>query len=293
VVGPSVFRIGELSRRSGVSPELLRAWERRYGLLDPTRSKGGLRLYSPGDLDRVRTMQRYLDGGMAAAEAATLALREEQLERDVPRLDPESVRRELAASVDAFDESRAQGILDNLLAAVTVDTVLSEVVMPFLRELGDRWARGEASVAHEHFASSVLRGRMLGLARGWGRGVGPIALVACLPGEQHELGAIAFALALRARGWRIAYFGADTPLDTVEQAATQLEPSLIVLSSVSGERVRPIADRLPALNRRWRVALGGGAARAADAAGLEVLALPGDPVEEAERVSASVPSATA
>jgi MerR family transcriptional regulator, light-induced transcriptional regulator len=292
VVEPSVFRIGELSRRSGVSPELLRAWERRYGLLDPTRSAGGLRLYSPGDLDRVLTMQRYLDGGMAAAEAATLALREEQRERDAPRLDPEGVRRDLAAALDAFDESRAQEILDDLLAAVTVDTMLSEVVMPFLRELGDRWARGEASVAHEHFASSVLRGRMLGLARGWGRGVGPIAFVACLPGEQHELGAIAFALALRARGWRIAYFGANTPLETVEQTATQLEPSLIVLSSVSGERVRQIADRLPALNRRWRVALGGGAASAADVAGLEVLALPGDPVEEAERVSASVPAAT-
>ena len=72
---PSVFRIGELSRRSGVSPELLRAWERRYGLLDPTRSKGGLRLYSPDDLERVQTMQRYLNDGMAAAEAATLVSR--------------------------------------------------------------------------------------------------------------------------------------------------------------------------------------------------------------------------
>ena len=65
-----MLRIGELSRRSGVSPELLRAWERRYGLLDPTRSKGGLRLYSADDLERVQTMRRYLDGGMAAAEAA-------------------------------------------------------------------------------------------------------------------------------------------------------------------------------------------------------------------------------
>ncbi len=84
-----------------------------------------------------------------------------------------TARLELAAALDAFDESRAQAILDELLAAATVDTVLSDVVLPFLDELGRRWERGEASVAQEHFASSVLRGRMLGLARGWGRGTRP------------------------------------------------------------------------------------------------------------------------
>ena len=67
------LRIGELSRRSGVSPELLRAWERRYGLLEPTRSPGGLRLYTPDDLTRVQAMQQHLAEGLAAAEAAALA----------------------------------------------------------------------------------------------------------------------------------------------------------------------------------------------------------------------------
>ena len=287
----NVFRIGELSRRSGVSPELLRAWERRYGLLDPTRSKGGLRLYSPEDLERVRAMQRYLEEGMAAAEAATLALGEEPPHPATPRLDPHAARAELAAALDAFDESRAQGILDDLLATATVDLVLSDVVLPFLHELGARWERGEASVAQEHFASSVLRGRMLGLARGWGRGLGPIALLACLPDERHELGALAFGLALRARGWRIAYLGADTPLETVAQAATHIEPSLVVLSGASSERVGPVAAELRALAARWRLALGGKAALAEEVAGLDVLALPGDPVEEAERVSALVQAA--
>ena len=71
---PSQLRIGELSRRSGVSPELLRAWERRYGLLDPIRSPGGLRLYSLSDLERVRVMQQHLADGLAAAEAAAAAV---------------------------------------------------------------------------------------------------------------------------------------------------------------------------------------------------------------------------
>ena len=286
-----VFRIGELSRRSGVSPELLRAWERRYGLLDPTRSKGGLRLYSSDDLERVRAMQRHLEAGMAAAEAATLTLREAAPKADAPRLDPDIARQDLAAALGAFDEPRAQAILDDLLAAATLDTVLSDVVLPFLHDLGARWERGEASIAQEHFASSILRGRMLGLARGWGRGVGPIALLACLPGEQHELGAIAFGLALRARGWRIAYLGADTPLETVEQAAAGLDPRLVVLSGSNAGRARRIAEALLALAGRRRLAVGGGAALSHELAGADVLTLPGDPVEEAERVTALVQAA--
>ena len=97
-----LLRIGELSRRSGVSPELLRAWERRYGLLRPTRSPGGLRLYSADDLDRVREMQQHLAGGLAAAEAAALAARSAEAEPD-PRL-PTAARDELAAALEAFDE---------------------------------------------------------------------------------------------------------------------------------------------------------------------------------------------
>ena len=84
--------------------------------------------------------------------------------------------------------------------------------------------RGDASVAQEHFASGVLRGRLLGLARGWGLGLGPAAVLACLPGEQHDLGLIAFGLALRARGWRIVYLGPDAPIETVEDVSRRLEP---------------------------------------------------------------------
>jgi DNA-binding transcriptional MerR regulator len=280
------FRIGELSRRSGVSPELLRAWERRYGLFNPTRSKGGLRLYSSDDLERVRSMRRLLSDGMAAAEAAARVLGE-AARVDSPVLDPASAIAELRVALDAFDEPAAQAVLDRLLASATVDLVLSEVLVPFLTELGDRWERGEASVGQEHFAASVIRGRLLGLARGWGLGVGPIALVACLPGEQHDLGALAFGLALRSRGWRISYFGADTPLETIKDAADLLEPQLVVVAAVTDDRVRPVVAELEALAGVFRVALGGAAA---DTALLDanVLRLGGDPVAEAERVSALV-----
>ena len=233
-----LLRIGELSRRSGVSPELLRAWERRYGLLRPTRSPGGLRLYSADDLGRVREMQQHLAGGLAAAEAAALAARSaDEHVVPSPRL-PATARDELAAALDAFDEPRAQSTLDQLLSEATVERVLTDVILPYLEELGERWERGEATVAQEHFSTSVLRGRLLGLARGWGRGLGPVALLACLPGERHELGLMAFGLALRSHGWRVAYFGSDTPLETIDEAADALEPSLVVLSAVTSDRVR-------------------------------------------------------
>lgn len=285
-----LLRIGELSRRAGVSPELLRAWERRYGLLRPTRTPGGLRLYSPEDLVRVQEMQRHLADGLAAAQAAALASRA-PLGTPSTALAAADVRSELAAALHGLDEPAAQAILDRLLAVGTVETALSEVILPYLRDLGVRWEREEVSVAQEHFASSVLRGRLLGLARGWGRGVGPVALLACLPGEEHELGLIAFGLALRAQGWRVAYFGANTPLETVEGAAEHLEPRLIALSAVTAEPIRASLPHLRELASRYRVALGGAGAADVDADELGVLLLPGDAVAEAERITGLVDTA--
>jgi DNA-binding transcriptional MerR regulator len=278
VISEEVLRIGELSKRSGVSPELLRAWERRYGLLHPTRSAGGLRLYSTADLERVRLMRLHLASGVAAAEAASLALRENTAS-------PSSARDELAEALDSYDEPRAQALFDRQLAVMTVDALLSDVVMPYLRDLGDRWQRGEVTVAQEHFAAAVLRGRLLGLARGWGLGVGPLAVLACLPGEQHDLGLIAFGLALRARGWRIVHLGPDAPLETVEDACRRLEPGLVVLHAVTRERVEPVAAAIRDLARHRRVALGGAAAEP-DGLGDDVLLLRGDVISEATRVAA-------
>jgi MerR family transcriptional regulator, light-induced transcriptional regulator len=283
------LRIGELSKRAGVSPGLLRAWERRYGLLRPTRSQGGLRLYSADDLERVRLMRRHLDRGLAAAEAAALASQADVGEQAaLTAMSPAAARRDLAKALDRFDEPRAQEILDRLVAAATVDGLLRDVVLPYLHELGDRWERGDASIAQEHFASTVLRGRLLGLARGWGLGIGPLAVLACLPGEQHDLGLLAFGLALRARGWRIVFLGSDAPIETIEEASRELDPSLLVVTAATAERVEPLAAQLRALAARHRVALGGAAVHDGDVAIDGVLVLAGDPIAEAAAVTALV-----
>ena len=284
-----LLRVGELSRRSGVSADLLRAWERRYGLLEPTRSTGGLRLYAPADLERVRLMKQHLAEGLAAAEAAALASRGGAAE-GAPEAEfrPAELRSELADALDSFDEPRAQAVVDRLLAAATVDTFLRELVLPYLAELGDRWERGEISVAQEHFASGVLRGRLLGLGRGWGLGLGPAAVLACLPGEQHDIGLIAFGIALHARGWRVVYLGPDCPVANVAGASEQLEARVVVVSAVSSERVKPVLSQLRALARRHTVAMGGAAAGGAGLEAAGVVALDSDVVAEATRVTAMV-----
>ena len=278
-----LLRIGELSRRSGVSPELLRAWERRYRLLRPTRSPGGLRLYSHDDLDRVRLMQHHLTRGLAAAEAAALATEQPRAASgvDTPLAGGKD---DLADALAAFDEPRAHGVLDSLLATATIDAVLGTVVMPYLHELGERWQRGDASVAEEHFASAVLRGRLLGLARGWGRGVGPRVVLACAPGEQHDLGLIAFGLALRARGWRVVYLGADTPLTSVADAAHASDALFAVISAVTPKPFRAHREELSTLARTQRLCLGGAGAATARL-DLDAEILSGDPLEEADRVT--------
>jgi DNA-binding transcriptional MerR regulator len=251
-------RIGELSRRTGVTPELLRAWEQRYGLLQPTRSDGGFRLYSPQDEHRVATMRSHLERGLSAAEA---------------------------------DESAAHTAFDRLLAAFSVEMVLREVVMPYLRDLGDRWERGEASVAQEHFASQILRGRLLGLARGWDRGPGPRALLACLPGEQHDLGLIVFGLGLRGRGWRVTFLGPDTPLDTLGDAAAALQPDAVVLAATTADRFESSRAPIRRLARTVPVwAAGAGATpEIAAATGAQVLDL--SPLDAADRLATSGPRA--
>ena len=279
-------RIGELSRRTGVSPELLRAWEQRYGLLRPTRSDGGFRLYSPQDEHRVATMRSHLERGLSAAEAARITLDEESTPAPAAELPVLALGASaLRAALDRLDESAAHAAIDELLSSFSVETVLREVVMPYLRELGDRWERGEASVAQEHFASQVLRGRLLGLARGWDRGPGPRALLACMPGEQHDLGLIVFGLGLRDRGWRITFLGADTPLDTLSDTATTLQPDAVVLSATTPDRFESGRDALRRLARAvplW--AAGAGATPdVATATGARLLDL--NPLDGAERVA--------
>ena len=225
-----LLRIGELSRSVHVPVASLRARETRYGLLSPNRTKGGFRLYGPDDVARVLAMRSNLERGLSAAEAARLALSETH-EGATPLLAEAAA--ELDAALSIFDEASAQAVLDRLFGSLSIDAALRDVVVPYLHELGERWQRGEVSIAQEHFASNVVRGRLTAMARGWGRGSGPLAVLACAEDEQHDIPLLLFGLLLRTYGWRIGYLGADTPLPSLVQAVRELHPSAVVVSGTA------------------------------------------------------------
>lgn len=273
------LRIGELSRRVGLSPELLRAWEHRYGLLEPSRTAGGLRLYSAVDEQRLRAMQAGLDRGLSAAEAARAALaRPPGRPPDPLRPLLETEARDFREALDGMDLPRAHAAFDRLLSAFLPETVIVEVLLPYLRELGERWSRGQATIAQEHLASNLLRSRLLALTRGWEQGDGRTVLLACAPGELHDLPLIMFGLAIRGRGWRVAFLGGDTPIESLDEAAERLDPALVVVSSVTRSHLRSAARGLSRLARVRPVAVAGGGASERVAEEIGCSFLPGDPV---------------
>ena len=135
-------------------------------------------------------------------------------------------------------------MLDRLLSDFTLATTLREVVVPYLRQLGDRWEQGDITIAQEHFASNVIRGRLAGLARGGGDGDGPRAIVACPPGELHDLPLLVFGIVLNRRGWRVDYFGASTPIRRAERPCcharnwSSLPPPTDRFTAILGERAQ-------------------------------------------------------
>ena len=231
----------------GVSDHVLRAWESRYGLLRPVRSPGGFRLYSDGDEQRVRRMQFHLARGLGAAEAARAAIAEGET-RGAPAVGAHrsggedltelpALAADLRTALDALDEPAAQAVLDRLMSDFTVAAALRDVVLPYLGELGERWANGELTIAHEHFASNVIRGRLAGLARGWGNGNGPRAVLACPPGELHDLPLMIFGIILNRHGWRVDFFGVSTPVVDLVDDARRSPPDLIVVAATVPERL--------------------------------------------------------
>ena len=274
------LRIGELARRTGVATELLRAWERRYGLLAPVRTASGYRLYSAEDVVRVGRMRQLLAAGLSAAEAARQALAEPAAAVQ-DELGPATAS-ELRRALEALDDAAAHAAFDRLLADYSESAVLAGIVLPLLHELGAGWERGEISVAQEHFASNLLRGRLLGLARGWDRGAGPRAVLACPPGERHDLGLVIFGLALREHGWRITFLGADTPPDTLVETVRRLAPQALVFAVADPARLGGVAETVAALDGvATTVWIGGAGAEELDG----VRRLEGSPFEAAAQVA--------
>ena len=280
-----LVRIGELSRRLGVGTDRLRAWERRYGLLQPVRTPGGFRLYSSDDEQRVRDMQDQLERGLSAAQAAEVVLAARRPPATTAPLD--DLRTRLTAALADFDDPAANAALDQVFGLHGPDVAMRDVIFPCLRELGDAWERAELDVGQEHFASNLIQRRLLALVPGSDRGHGPRAVLACAPGERHSLGLTGLGVGLRSRGWRVTYLGADTPVAMVARAAEKLTPQLVVISSTMPNALSPFEEELRTLATSFRLALAGAGVSPAVAERVGAELLDGDPVTVAQRLAAA------
>jgi len=282
------MRIGALAARLGVSVDTLRAWERRYAVIAPARTAAGFRLYSLADEDTIRAMLGHMEGGLAPAQAAGLARGAAPAPlANEGRLD--LLRAELLAAFLSFDAVEAHRIVDEAVATFALPTVINDVWLWCLREIGDRWASGTATVAEEHFASAVIRERMLGMGRDWDAGHGPRALLACPVGERHDVGLIGLGLALGRLGWRITFLGPDTPTESIRAAAANLQPSVVVISALTPAPLLRDAAALQELAGAFPVVLAGPGAAHVVAEELGARVVAGDPVAAARDVAAHLP----
>lgn len=281
-----LIRIGALSEQTGVSIDVLRSWERRYGLLEPERTSGGFRLYSDDDVHRVERVRDLINSGISASEAAREVLgsgRAQENKYPSPPMPPAAVcRPALSAAFLSLNEAELEAAIDQIFLRLDLDSAIQEVFIPCLKDLGDGWHEGTVSVAQEHFAVNALRGRLMGLSRGWDRGFGPRAVLACPPDEYHDVSLILFGLALNHRGWRITYLGADTPLEELARVRDTLAPRLIVVYSAQWNERMHLAESLAKLGPSTAIA-GADGAEIAKRTGLRWLT--NDPVSEADALT--------
>jgi MerR family transcriptional regulator, light-induced transcriptional regulator len=287
---PGKVRIGELARRTGASPAVLRAWEQRYGVIRPERSAGGTRLYSERDEARVRAMQSHMAAGVPAAEAARTVLAGEAVAGAAPGDGPvrmpagsalDDGTRALRRALARLDREQAERALDFLLGSLTFETVALEVLLPYLVDVGARWERGEASIAEEHLATQLLCARLLALTHGLTSVRGAQAVLGCPPGEHHDIALVILSVALERRGWRITLLGADTPVATIAGAADLIDAECVVVAATTPERIAAVGDELSELAATRPLVLAGPGATPPGVRRIGATLLEGDPVTAA------------
>jgi DNA-binding transcriptional MerR regulator/methylmalonyl-CoA mutase cobalamin-binding subunit len=234
-----MYTIKEAAARTGLTVPVLRAWERRYGVVAPARTVGGYRVYDEAALGRLRSMRRLIGDGWSPSAAAAAIIAGTGPPAGIPT-DPiaegqvSSLIEELVDAAAALDTPRIEAVLDEMFAGGTYERVMDDHVIPSLRALGDAWAAGRVAVAGEHVASNAVLRRLAASfqASGPGRNQSRPVLVGMPPGARHELGGLIFATALRRAGISVVYLGADLPLDDWIAAVERTDASAVVIGAV-------------------------------------------------------------
>ena len=246
-----LLNISALSRRTGVAPDTLRKWEQRYGVLRPIRTAGAQRRYTEMDVQRVEWLRDRIREGWRIGEAARVLDEASSTALD----DPAELRDALIASIRDYEPQVLSATLDQTFAVLPLEQALTEVIKPALQWTGEAWHNGELSIAQEHAFTAKVRahlGKLLSDGRGGVRGV---AVLACAPGEQHDIGLLMLAVILRADGWRVELLGVDTPIDTAIAFADRVGATILCISATLNESVDLLRLALAPDGPRPRAAL--------------------------------------
>lgn len=246
------FPIQVVARRTGLTPDVIRVWERRYGAVTPQRAERGRRLYSDEDVERLRLLRQATAGGYRIGDIANLPLSAlEELTGTAgsgaptvgaARGDP------LAACLDAverMDPIRLRSALNEAAVAYSTRALLDQVVVPLMREIGRRWRDGELRISHEHVASPVVASFLSGvLSTSNMTGSGPTVIFTTPAGQHHELGALVAAIVAASEGWNVVYLGPSTPASEIAAAAVARNARAVALSISCGDEAEPVAEEL-------------------------------------------------
>ena len=236
------YPVRVVATRTGLSPHVLRAWERRYRVVVPSRSEGGQRLYSDLDIERLRKLRRLVEAGHAISRLAGLTLEqldlmngaESQPAKPGSEMDEVGGRVEEALGAAArFDSARFEAVLERAALSFGIPTFLDQVAAPALERIGHGWADGSVSVAQEHMATAAFR-RVLGWLLRVNEVQGPARrlVVATPPSQVHELGALMVAVSAAAEGWKVTYLGPNMPVAELVRAAQETRADAVALSVV-------------------------------------------------------------
>ncbi len=264
--------------RTGLTPHILRAWERRYQVVAPSRSEGGQRLYSDHDVQRLRLLRRLTDRGHSIARLAGASLedleqsaREEaglkpvETETPTPGSEAGEFRSAVLNAAHRLDAAELHAVLERAAVTLGIPGFLDHVVGPSLQEIGQGWRNGTVTIAQEHLATTTFR-RVLGwLLRVYEvNHSAPRLVVATPPRQLHELGAMLAGAAAAAQGWDVTYLGTDLPVEEIVASARQVAANGVALSiiypAVDPVLVGDLQQLRSGLDPRTAVILGGSAA---------------------------------
>jgi len=256
----------------------LRAWERRYGLPQPSRTESGHRLYSERDIAIIHWLNERLDEGLRIKQAVNLWKEMESSGQDPLIVRPiathtsepqKKITGESPALSDIrdgwinailnFDEESAENIINYAFALYPIETVCFEVLLDGLATIGEAWYQGEASVQQEHFASSLVIRRLDALIAASPPPTRPgTVLVACPPGDEHTIAPLMLTLMLRQRGWKVVYLGANVPKSRFEETIRSIKPLIVILTAQHLKSAASLLDLAEYLTQKEvRVAFGG------------------------------------